>query len=182
MNVYTNNSTLFLSGHTGYYLKLLIFVSTVLCLLQIAFQILLAVLGNDFVKHCEFLETLLRHVGLVRLDELDLLSITQWIAPEIMSFFGSIIVFLVLRRAAGSAPLLETVEGGNQNQAVESDDIELSPDKWKLLVGAGKVLSLVALCATGALQPSVLSVVYYIVFLGAATWWGCNKELERCEK
>lgn len=170
-----------LSGHTGYYLKLLIFVSTVLCLLQMAFQILLAVLGNDFVSHCEFLETLLRHVGLVRLDELDLLSITQWIAPEVMSFFGSIIVFLVLRRAAGTGPPVDALEGGNQHPPAENDELEISADKWKLLVGAGKVLSLVALCATGALQPSVLSVVYYIVFLGTATWWGCNKELERCE-
>lgn len=60
-----------LAGHTGVYLKLLISVSTLLCLVQIAFQILLAVLGNDFVEKCEFLEILLRHVGLVRLDALE---------------------------------------------------------------------------------------------------------------
>lgn len=58
-------------GHTGVYLKLLIVVSTLLGLAQIAFQVLLAVLGNDFVAKCEFLEILLRHVGLVRLDELE---------------------------------------------------------------------------------------------------------------
>lgn len=58
-------------GHTGVFLKLLIFVSTLLGLAQIAFQVLLAVLGNDFVAKCEFLEILLRHVGLVRLDELE---------------------------------------------------------------------------------------------------------------
>jgi len=58
-------------GHTGYYLKLLIFVSVLLVLAQIAFQILLTVLGNDFIAKCEFLEILLRHVGLVRLDELE---------------------------------------------------------------------------------------------------------------
>lgn len=97
-----------------------------------------------------------------------------------MSFFGSIIVFIVLKRAAGSS--VEAINGnaleaGNQN----NDEDLVSPEKWKLLIGAGKVLSLLALCATGALQPSVLSVIYYIVFLGAATWWGCNKELERCE-
>lgn len=62
--------SIFDSGHTGYYLKLLIFVSVLLVLAQIAFQILLAVLGNEFVAKCEFLEILLRHVGLVRLDEL----------------------------------------------------------------------------------------------------------------
>lgn len=56
---------------------------------------------------------------------------------------------------------------------------ELSIEKWKILVNAGKVLTLLALSATGALQPSALSGVYYIVFLGAATWWGMNKQLER---
>ena len=58
-------------GHTGYYLKILIFFSVILCLVQVAFQILLAVLGNDLVRKCEFLELLLRHVGLVRLDNLE---------------------------------------------------------------------------------------------------------------
>lgn len=59
------------AGHTGYYLKLLIFVSTLLCLAQSAFQILLAVLGNELIAKCEFLEILLRHVGVVRFDELE---------------------------------------------------------------------------------------------------------------
>lgn len=103
-----------------------------------------------------------------------------------MSFFGSIIVFIVLKRASASQIVVEAVNGdaleaGNQLPLPEADD-ELSLEKWKLVNGAGKVLSLLALCATGALQPSIPSAVYYIVFLGAATWWGCNKELERCEK
>jgi hypothetical protein len=100
-----------------------------------------------------------------------------------MSFFGSIIIFIVLKRASGS-PIEQingdALEAGNQNHAQDAVN-EIGPEKWKLLIGAGKVLSLLALCATGALQPSVPSVIYYIVFLGAATWWGCNKELERCE-
>lgn len=108
------------------------------------------------------------------------ISITQWIGPEIMSFFGSIIVFIILRRASGitNEGSNGVLEDGNQNELANAEDMT-SPEKWKLLVGAGKVLSLLALCATGALQPSILSVIYYIVFLGAATWWGCNKELER---
>lgn len=106
-----------------------------------------------------------------------------------MSFFGSIIVFIVLKRASsiGAEALNvngDALEAGTQPpppQPATEPENEVSPEKWKLLLGAGKVLSLLALCATGALQPSVPSAVYYIVFLGAATWWGCNKELERCE-
>lgn len=100
-----------------------------------------------------------------------------------MSFFGSIVIFIVLKRASASEVVTangNALESGNQNHMPDVEDIT-SPEKWKLLIGAGKVLSLVALCCTGALQPSILSVIYYIVFLGAATWWGCNKELERCE-
>lgn len=110
------------------------------------------------------------------------ISITQWIAPEIIAFFGSIIVFIVLKRSsAEDVPEGDTEGGIHQNHQHFDVDNDLSPEKWKLLIGAGKVLSLLALCATGAIQPSVLSFVYYLVFLGAATWWGCNKELERCE-
>lgn len=106
-----------------------------------------------------------------------------------MSFFGSIIVFIVLKRAsAAPAGALsvngDALEAGTQPAPAPPSaepENDFSPEKWKVLIGAGKVLSLLALCATGALQPSVPSAVYYIVFLGAATWWGCNKELERCE-
>jgi hypothetical protein len=118
------------------------------------------------------------------------LSIAQWLSPEVISFFGVIFVFIVLKKASepneipnptdesGEAPPPQPTE---RQQSVELEN-ELSPEKWKLLLGVGKVVSLIALCATGALQPSVLSFVYYAISLGAATWWGCNKELERCEK
>lgn len=98
-------------------------------------------------------------------------------------FVGSIVVFIVLRKASGAN--VTPVNSGDPLEAGTlpiADNIpELSTEKWKLFVGVGKVLSLLALCLTGALQPSIPSAIYFIVFLGAATWWGCNKELERCE-
>lgn len=98
---------------------------------------------------------------------------------KIISFLGSIIVLIALKKA--SAVYVEDEnQDANQNQnPPQSPETELSPEKWKVLAGTGKVLSLLALCATGALQPSIPSVVYYLVFLGAASWWGCNKGLER---
>lgn len=169
-------------GHTGIYLVLLIVVSVLLCLSQIAFQVFLAVVGNDFIKKCEFLEILLRHVGLVRLDELDTFSIVKWLLPEVISFVGSIVIFIVLKRA--STIDVEALNGdanetrGSNNQIAE-DAGEISAEKWGIFVKVGKVLSLLALCATGAIQPSALSVIYYLAFLGSATWWGMNKQLER---
>lgn len=167
-------------------MSLFIFVSVLLCLAQSAFQIFLAVVGNDFIEKCEFLEILLRHVGLVRLDELDALSITQWLAPEVISFVGSIIIFIVLRKS--SSLIVENLNGvgdGGDSAPTSMQPIlpeyeqEFTLEKWKVLMRAGKIISLLVLCATGALQPSALSVVYYFVFLGAATWWGCNKQLEK---
>lgn len=165
-------------------MSLFIFVSVLLCVGQCAFQIFLAVVGNDFIEKCEFLEILLRHVGLVRLDELDAISITQWLAPEVISFVGSITIFIVLRKS--STLIVENLNGDAGDSAPTSMqpilpeyEQELTLEKWKVLMRAGKILSLLVLCATGALQPSALSVVYYFVFLGAATWWGCNKQLEK---
>ena len=174
-------------GHTGIYLALLISVSVLLCLAQIGFQIFLAVVGNDIIAKCEFLEILLRHVGFVRLDDLDVLSIIQWLAPEVIAFFGSIIVTIILRRS--SALHVQTLntesnnEGTSNNQPSPIQQLpevhEIGLEKWRILVKAGKILSLLSLCATGALQPSALSAIYYLVFLGSATWWSMNRQLER---
>lgn len=63
--------TLYHTGGPGVFYKLLILVSIITFLLQAAFQIYLAVVGNATIIKCEFLEILLRHVGFVRLDELE---------------------------------------------------------------------------------------------------------------
>lgn len=173
-----------LAGHTGFYLSLLLFTSVLLCLAQSGFQIFLAVVGNDFIQKCQFLEILLRHVGVVRLDDLSPLQITQWLAPEVISFIGSIVIFIVLRKS--SAINVESLNTDGNDSAptsmqpiLQEQDHEMSLEKWRLMMRVGKILSLLILCATGALQPSALSVIYYLVFLGAVTWWGCNKGLER---
>lgn len=47
------------------------------------------------------------------------------------------------------------------------------------LTFSGKYLALLLLLLTGALRPSVTSAVYYLVFLGGATWWASFKDLGR---
>ncbi|KAG5675805.1 hypothetical protein PVAND_005679 [Polypedilum vanderplanki] len=181
-----------IKGHTGFYLLLLICISVLLCLVQIAFQIFLAVVGNEIIEKCQLLEIILRHVGLVRLDELDVLSIIQWLAPEIISVFGSIIIYIILRKgsnvnmeALNNEPMspgeVNIANGTEQQQQQQTQlpNTEFDIEKWRILVRAGKIFSLLVLCATGALQPSVLSVIYYLTFLFAATWWGMNRQLER---
>lgn len=43
----------------------------------------------------------------------------------------------------------------------------------------GTFLALVSLVLVAAVRPSVPSAVYFLVFLGASTWWACFKELDR---
>lgn len=141
------------------------------------FQIILASLGNNFIAHCGFNEKLLRHVGLVRLDNLDAVSITQWIGPEVIALSASIIALFILRQTAKSDN--KTIESGNHAHPANAEN-KNNPGNRKTLANLSKAMSLVVLCATGALQPSVLNFVYFAVFLGASTWWACNRKLERC--
>lgn len=123
------------------------------------------------------------------------LSIAQWLTPEILMFLGSIIVFVILKRACREASALDSVNvetSSYQNEkpeanppstpnVIEPDEMGhgFSLEKWKVALNIGKFLSLITLCVAGAIQPAVPSFIYFAVFLGAATWWGCNKELER---
>lgn len=57
-------------GHTGCYFRLIIGVTAVITLLQISFQVVLVAKGSDFLKSCEFLDILFRHIGLIKLSKL----------------------------------------------------------------------------------------------------------------
>lgn len=53
-------------GHTGYYFKFVIAITTLIVLLQIAFQVVVVAEGSEFLKRCEFLEILFRHIGMIK--------------------------------------------------------------------------------------------------------------------
>lgn len=38
---------------------------------------------------------------------------------------------------------------------------------------------LASLCITASLKPSIEGGFYFLIFLGASTWWACNKELRK---
>lgn len=57
-------------AHTGYYFKLVIAITSIVVLLQIAFQLVLVFEGSDFLKSCEFLEILFRHIGMIKLNNI----------------------------------------------------------------------------------------------------------------
>lgn len=45
------------------------------------------------------------------------------------------------------------------------------------LGSVGTYVVLASLCWTASLKPSVEGGFYFVVFMAAATWWACNREL-----
>jgi hypothetical protein len=107
--------------------------------------------------------------------------IILWSYPEVVMFLTSIIIFILLKKfSAESEVTNEIYLASVQLQAISVESGSIAAvDNSQVLKHVARVLSVIALCVTGSLQPSVLSLVYFIVFLGAATWYACNKELER---
>lgn len=58
-------------GKTATYFYALIAVTTILVLLEIAFQIVIASIGTDFIEHCKLLDYLFRHLGFVDYKSLE---------------------------------------------------------------------------------------------------------------
>lgn len=55
-------------GHTGFYFQLSITITVLIFLAQIAFQIVLATLGEQIIASCNFLEIVLRHIGFIKFN------------------------------------------------------------------------------------------------------------------
>lgn len=163
-----------MSGATGIYLKFLIATSILTFIAQLAFQIVLLAMPpyGHILQNCELLEQILRHVGLVRLDSLEALMVVTWISPEVVMLFTSIATYVICNK------LLEkrTVEVVN-NESNLPQKAKANKKQFALFVAIGKYAVLVALCVAAVLRPSVPGGLYFLVFLTAATWWACCREL-----
>ncbi|CAB0040178.1 unnamed protein product [Trichogramma brassicae] len=169
-----------MKGHTGRYLKAAIALSFILVMLQAAFQIVLASLPpyGYFLENCEFTETLLRHVGLVRLNQASAWEILFWLTPEIVVFPVTLTIYCLCRRLT-----LSPVQGDENVTATveqyERRSKERSAKIINFLGTIGTYIVLAVLCCAAALKPSVEGAFYFLVFLGSATWWACHRELRR---
>lgn len=180
-----------IKGSTGIYFKIYIAVSILLLLGQIAFQIVFVVLGYELIEQCTFTEILLRHVGLVKFEDLNASMVVYWIAPEIIMTLTSGIVYGVLKKLANGAIGDEVGPGtATSPTSLEAPEVlslgcgvggpnPVSREKLAFLTKLGVVLSVAMLCLAAVLQPSVPSGIYFVIFLGSATWWACYKELDR---
>ncbi|XP_037048036.1 piezo-type mechanosensitive ion channel component isoform X2 [Bradysia coprophila] len=163
-------------GHTGYYFQISIAVTVLIFLVQIAFQIVLATLGEGIISQCNFLEILLRHIGLTKFNGMPIISILEWFLSDIVMLISTTAIYLILRKLTAT-DTTDIESAGSTVQAESSPG--MSNENLNILKKIGIFLSMVALLLASTLQPSVPAAVYFIVFLGAATWWACYRELDR---
>jgi hypothetical protein len=165
-----------MAGATGIYLKFLIATSILTAVGQLAFQIVLLSMPpyGHFLETCELLEQVLRHVGLVRLDSMKPVVVVTWISPEIVMVVASIGTYIACNKLLQKRTI-EVVE----NEENLPRKAKTSKKQFSLFVAVGKYAVLVALCVAAVLRPSVTGGLYFLVFLSAATWWACCKELRK---
>ncbi|XP_065092019.1 piezo-type mechanosensitive ion channel component isoform X12 [Ochlerotatus camptorhynchus] len=174
-----------IKGSTGIYFKTYITLSILLLVGQITFQIVLITLGDQLIESCQFLEVLLRHVGLVKFQGLDAAVVIYWISPEIIMSLTAVIVYVILNKLADGnigteqAPTSPSSLEAPEVLSLRCDPNPVTREKLAFLTKLGVLLSVGMLCLAAVLQPSVPSGVYFVIFLGSATWWACYKELDR---
>ncbi|XP_062548757.1 piezo-type mechanosensitive ion channel component isoform X4 [Armigeres subalbatus] len=176
-----------IKGSTGIYFKLYIVISILLLLGHIAFQIVLIALGDQLIESCQFLEVLLRHIGLVKFKDLDAAVVTYWISPEIIMCLTAIVVYVILKKLGDENMVGAEQQASTTPSSLEAPDVislradpnPVSREKLAFLTKLGVLLSVAMLLLAAVLQPSVPSGIYFVIFLGSTTWWACYKELDR---
>ncbi|XP_059615886.1 piezo-type mechanosensitive ion channel component isoform X4 [Phlebotomus argentipes] len=168
-----------IKGRTGTYFKLLILVATLTSLCHGVFESVLLSIGYDKLEFCGLTEKILRHIGFIRLSDLSALSVIVWIAPELVLLLASTGVYFILKMMANgqAAPSEGAGDEGQRDEA--ADEPSYTVEKYNVICVAAKVLSMAALLLASVMRPSVPSGVYFLMFLGLATWWACYGKLER---
>ncbi|KAF2898574.1 hypothetical protein ILUMI_07602 [Ignelater luminosus] len=167
-------STQTMAGITGIYLKIVIAISVIALVAQVAFQTVLFCLPPYayFLENCGELERYLRYAGFIRLNGVSIISATTWLTPEIILCIGSAIVYAILKK-------LTIEETDAIDNVIRLPKVTSERRLYGLALSIGKYLSLTSLCVAAILRPSVPGGLYFFVFLCATTWWACKKRLRR---
>uniref|UniRef100_A0A182TXA9 Piezo-type mechanosensitive ion channel component n=1 Tax=Anopheles melas TaxID=34690 RepID=A0A182TXA9_9DIPT len=191
-----------IQGPTGLFMRLLILFVVLDLAAVIVFQLILISFPGSSVESCSLGEIILRHIGLVSFNGLGAWMVVYWLAPEAILLVGAVTVHIVLRKltgvivprrrrrrrgADGNTAEDDTEQGADaegEGPAAETEESEpqaslISPERLPFFTTLGVLLSMCMLCVVGIIQPSAISGVYFVVFLGAASWWGCYKKLDR---
>ncbi|XP_030761127.1 piezo-type mechanosensitive ion channel component isoform X3 [Sitophilus oryzae] len=167
-------------GHSGIFLKIFIAISTLTTLGQLGFQIALFAMPPyaNFLKDCEFLEKLLRHVGFVRLNNISVNNAFTWISPEPIMLITSVVFYVLFKKL--TAPNPDASQEDTRTESERRDEEVKTRKKYlSFVVGVGRYGVLITLCLAAILRPSIVGGLYFLIFLSVATWWACYKQLRR---
>lgn len=177
-----------MAGIAGHFQKAVVVLTSMNLLASIAFQLVLAFVfppyGSLVEPQCGMLERILRHVGLVRLDNLALIDYIKLIGPDVVVLITAIVVYTISSKLNPNNLLtnemLPVSEPPHHNEERGSPhDNTASQRRIAILTMFGKYICLMMMCLAGILRPSILSGVYYLSFLMLATSWACNMQLGR---
>ncbi|XP_017788930.1 PREDICTED: piezo-type mechanosensitive ion channel component [Habropoda laboriosa] len=171
-----------MAGHTGHYLKTCIGLSFLTATSQITFHIVLLALPTygHFLQNCESMEVIFRHIGFVRLDSASVWEIFFWLTPELIVLPTSVIVYFTCRFLSQTRVIDEEHNASlHRHNKASKKNVDGTAKIINFLGRIGTYVVLASLCITAALKPSIEGGFYFLVFLGAATWWACNKELRK---
>ncbi|KAJ9578581.1 hypothetical protein L9F63_005183, partial [Diploptera punctata] len=174
-----------MAGATGQYLRAVMVLSFLTSIAQLSFQIVLLSMPpyGNFLKENNTTETILRHVGLIRLNGIRIEDGFRYLAPEILMLITSIAVYVGCTKLSAETTRSRTSSASAPSTAAilppVSSTIAYRNRRKAFFITVGKCLALASLCLVGILRPSALNGIYFLAFLGGMTWWACYKELSR---
>lgn len=131
------------------------------------------------------LEYIFRHIGLVSFKELSVKDISKYVLPDPVIFLSALLAYILLQEISKNRveiiEKLEIIDDMASRRTTFSTFLFTSEiQESKVRLNFEIVLLLIALCAAGAVYPSIPSSVYFLIFLGTGTWWALNHELRYC--
>ncbi|KAI4464688.1 hypothetical protein MML48_3g00017133 [Holotrichia oblita] len=126
-------------------------------------------------------ETILTYCGFVRLDNTKGITVTTWIAPEVVMLVTAFLTFTLCTKLTAPSTELTTEEGEPQIKIKQKRSFGFwvsVADTYVSFISA-KYVGLISLCVAAVLRPSIPGAFYFLVFIGSCTWWACYRELEK---
>lgn len=174
-------------GIRGFTLLSLVYCTFTL-IAQSAYQITEKVIRPDEVSYHRICNNTgiewLRYTGLIRFKGDDQFESARTIMPEIVAFIFSALTFLLVNLLSHRSEELDTVgdvqqiRDGAQSptsgpEATRRPLVQLSMSLRRL----SNVLIIILAAVIGSIQPSLLSLLYFLCFLFISTWWSLYKPL-----
>ncbi|KAL8575931.1 hypothetical protein ACOMHN_027329 [Nucella lapillus] len=168
-----------MAGHTGRFLKAMIGLSALPVLGHIVFHIVLVSVATDqepygsMFPNCSQNEMIVRQFGFQRLDNVPYYHAIRLILPDVAVLTVSIVVLVV------SSVLIRRDRQEENDLPMTSSYMRRKRKIASALNYLGEFFVGLLLAASGIIMPSVLSSVYFLVFLALCILWACYQSLGR---